>query len=482
MEREARSRRSDPHHDDDMGEGGVLPVWAFARQGGGGGHAAVPQDALDALLSRALQQAGGEGPERLDGSSSSRVAVQRQGWPFFLASTSAVVRVNHLWTTFLSPASLEHRLDSMFVMHRPRQVDQCLAGPPPHPFSVVPPPLPQATASSSSSSAFGRLEGLEEEKKIKKKSGPPSSPSPARAASPLLSLTEGERGSHLHSAAAIDPVIVAQRAREWQEWFVEDATALRRVVPTLWVRPSLTAECGGLLPSEDDGDEEEAAAVYDRIERVSTRRKGEKEEEKGVARATDSSISASTLRQQRTVESLSLAMHLLDGGAPLSLREGVRQDGGQASATSAAFHLPEPCERTLFVCKLNPLTTSEGLARCFDASFGPVLSCTILKDPKTGASLCYGFVEFSSAENCYVASEKMNRALIDDYRIVTEFSMSVKKTVRQYDQQNGRMTRQTSHLLPPSADFLKNKDYFENDSPVAQAIREKMRESSRPTP
>jgi len=54
----------------------------------------------------------------------------------------------------------------------------------------------------------------------------------------------------------------------------------------------------------------------------------------------------------------------------------------------------KPPENVLFVCKLNPVTTADDLEIIF-SRFGQIRSCEIIRDHKTGDSLCYGFIEFS---------------------------------------------------------------------------------------
>ena len=54
-------------------------------------------------------------------------------------------------------------------------------------------------------------------------------------------------------------------------------------------------------------------------------------------------------------------------------------------------------------------------------------SCEVIKDRKTNESLCYAFIEFSSQEECEAAYFKMNNVLIDDRRILVDFSQSVSK-------------------------------------------------------
>lgn len=92
--------------------------------------------------------------------------------------------------------------------------------------------------------------------------------------------------------------------------------------------------------------------------------------------------------------------------------------------------LPEvdvkPPENVLFVCKLNPVTTSEDLEMIF-SRFGPITSCEVIKDQKSGESLQYAFVEFEEEEHCENAYFKMDNVLIDDRRIHVDFSQSVAK-------------------------------------------------------
>lgn len=52
-----------------------------------------------------------------------------------------------------------------------------------------------------------------------------------------------------------------------------------------------------------------------------------------------------------------------------------------------------PPENMLFICKLNPVTTDEDLEIIF-SRFGKVTECDIIRDAKTGDSLCYGFIGF----------------------------------------------------------------------------------------
>ncbi|XP_021277473.1 peptidyl-prolyl cis-trans isomerase CYP59 [Herrania umbratica] len=100
----------------------------------------------------------------------------------------------------------------------------------------------------------------------------------------------------------------------------------------------------------------------------------------------------------------------------------------------------KPPENVLFVCKLNPVTEDEDLHTIF-SRFGTVLSAEVIRDYKTGDSLCYAFIEFETKEACEQAYFKMDNALIDDRRIHVDFSQSVAKLWFQYrrkDHQKGK--------------------------------------------
>ncbi|ORZ21012.1 cyclophilin-like domain-containing protein [Lobosporangium transversale] len=86
----------------------------------------------------------------------------------------------------------------------------------------------------------------------------------------------------------------------------------------------------------------------------------------------------------------------------------------------------KPPENVLFVAQLNPATRSEDLELIF-SRFGLILSCEVIRDKRTGDSLCYAFIEFEKEEDCSEAYFKMNNVLIDDRRIHVDFSQSVSK-------------------------------------------------------
>lgn len=91
----------------------------------------------------------------------------------------------------------------------------------------------------------------------------------------------------------------------------------------------------------------------------------------------------------------------------------------------------KPPDNVLFVCKLNPVTEDEDLHTIF-SRFGTVSSAEIIRDHKTGDSLCYAFIEFEDKLACEQAYFKMDNALIDDRRIHVDFSQSVAKLWSQY--------------------------------------------------
>ena len=83
-----------------------------------------------------------------------------------------------------------------------------------------------------------------------------------------------------------------------------------------------------------------------------------------------------------------------------------------------------PPENVLFVAKLNPVTSGDDLALIF-SRFGDVVRADIARDPVTGESLCYAFVEFSNSDAAEAAYAKMDGVLVDDRRIRVDFSQSV---------------------------------------------------------
>eukprot|EP00216_Chloropicon_sp_CCMP2111_P000242 CAMPEP_0198244236 /NCGR_PEP_ID=MMETSP1446-20131203/33733_1 /TAXON_ID=1461542 ORGANISM="Unidentified sp, Strain CCMP2111" /NCGR_SAMPLE_ID=MMETSP1446 /ASSEMBLY_ACC=CAM_ASM_001112 /LENGTH=364 /DNA_ID=CAMNT_0043928235 /DNA_START=18 /DNA_END=1113 /DNA_ORIENTATION=- len=90
-----------------------------------------------------------------------------------------------------------------------------------------------------------------------------------------------------------------------------------------------------------------------------------------------------------------------------------------------------PEENLIFVCKLNPVTTEEDLEIIF-SRFGKVTSCDVVKDWKTGESLCYAFIGFETNAAAEQAYFKMDNVLIDDRRIHVDFYQSMHHQWRMY--------------------------------------------------
>lgn len=128
---------------------------------------------------------------------------------------------------------------------------------------------------------------------------------------------------------------------------------------------------------------------------------------------------------------------------PRELEEVLREKDALSRAVvlETIGDIPEaeakPPDNVLFVCKLNPVTEDEDLHTIF-SRFGVVTSAEVIRDHKTGDSLCYAFIEFEDKDACEQAYFKMDNALIDDRRIHVDFSQSVAKLWSQY-KGKGRM-------------------------------------------
>ncbi|RLN49049.1 hypothetical protein BBJ29_006214 [Phytophthora kernoviae] len=99
----------------------------------------------------------------------------------------------------------------------------------------------------------------------------------------------------------------------------------------------------------------------------------------------------------------------------------------------------KPPEEVLFVCKLNPVTESADLDMAF-CRFGPCKS-EVIRDVKTGDSLCFAFVEFTDRRHCEEAYFKMNNVLLDDRRIKVDFSQSVSKLWNKAKRRGEKMSK-----------------------------------------
>nr|XP_057928722.1 peptidyl-prolyl cis-trans isomerase-like 4 [Doryrhamphus excisus] len=127
----------------------------------------------------------------------------------------------------------------------------------------------------------------------------------------------------------------------------------------------------------------------------------------------------------------------------------------------------KPPENVLFVCKLNPVTTDEDLEIIF-SRFGHIKSCEIIRDWKSGDSLCYAFIEFEKQEDCEKAYFKMDNVLIDDRRIHVDFSQSVAKI--QWKGKGGKYTKE---------DFKAYENDLEKRSKLALKDQVKPKQDSR---
>ncbi|CAN1827321.1 Peptidyl-prolyl cis-trans isomerase CYP59 [Linum perenne] len=122
------------------------------------------------------------------------------------------------------------------------------------------------------------------------------------------------------------------------------------------------------------------------------------------------------------------------GLSTAEIEETVRSKAARSSAVvlEAIGDIPsaesKPAENVLFVCKLNPVTDDESLEIIF-SRYGNVKSANLIRDRKTGESLCYGFIEFESKDGCERAKiGSDNRPIqIDGKLIRVDFSQSVAK-------------------------------------------------------
>ncbi|XP_078428726.1 cyclophilin 59 [Wolffia australiana] len=123
------------------------------------------------------------------------------------------------------------------------------------------------------------------------------------------------------------------------------------------------------------------------------------------------------------------------GPAELEEKLRAREAHTNAAILESIGDIPDadikPPENVLFVCKLNPVTQDEDLFTIF-SRFGNVISADIIRDWKTGDSLCYAFIEFEAKESCEMAYFKMDNTLIDDRRIHVDFSQSVSRLWAKY--------------------------------------------------
>ena len=77
------------------------------------------------------------------------------------------------------------------------------------------------------------------------------------------------------------------------------------------------------------------------------------------------------------------------------------------------------------------MTTDQDLYLLF-SRFGPIKSCEVIRDYKTGNSLQYGFIEFENIRDCEEAVLRMDGVLVDGRRIRVDFSQSVARLWKRY--------------------------------------------------
>mmetsp|Transcript_29386 Transcript_29386/g.47128 ORF Transcript_29386/g.47128 Transcript_29386/m.47128 type:complete len:307 (-) Transcript_29386:424-1344(-) len=87
-----------------------------------------------------------------------------------------------------------------------------------------------------------------------------------------------------------------------------------------------------------------------------------------------------------------------------------------------------PSEKSLFVCKLSPLTQEKDMENIFKR-YGKITSIKIIKEKKSEKSLNYGFIEYASRKSCENAFFNSQNIYIDDCHIVVKFSQSIFKLI-----------------------------------------------------
>jgi len=137
-----------------------------------------------------------------------------------------------------------------------------------------------------------------------------------------------------------------------------------------------------------------------------------------------------SVEEARAAQAAALGAGAAEAAAAVSEALAAKDAHNRAVVLEMIGDLPDadiaPPDNVLFVCKLNPATMDDELELIF-SRFGEVRSCEIIRDRDTGASLCYGFVEFATSAQCEAAYARMNGVLIDDRRIRVDFSQSVAK-------------------------------------------------------
>mmetsp|Transcript_6549 Transcript_6549/g.21203 ORF Transcript_6549/g.21203 Transcript_6549/m.21203 type:complete len:307 (+) Transcript_6549:69-989(+) len=108
-----------------------------------------------------------------------------------------------------------------------------------------------------------------------------------------------------------------------------------------------------------------------------------------------------------------------------SRHEGSNDEVVSSAVLEVLGELPAdaaPDERALFVARLAPTTTADGLEIIF-SRFGEVDRVSLVKD-ENGAPRGYGFVHFTTKADAEAAYVGMHEAVVDGKRIVVDFSQS----------------------------------------------------------
>ena len=163
-----------------------------------------------------------------------------------------------------------------------------------------------------------------------------------------------------------------------------------------------------------------------------------------------------------------------EGKSQEELKEEIEAKEAQARATILEIvgDIPDadvaPPENVLFVCKLNPVTTSDDLEVIF-SRFGRIVSCEVIKDRVTDNSLQYAFIEFENPKACESAYFKMDNVLIDERRIHVDFSQSVSKIkwtgkgrIEYFDDDGNKIDSKSSKKFNPNKDDYKKKSTHTN--------------------
>ncbi|KAL9104524.1 MAG: hypothetical protein Q9163_000555 [Psora crenata] len=160
----------------------------------------------------------------------------------------------------------------------------------------------------------------------------------------------------------------------------------------------------------------------------------------------------------------------VDEAAAETEREKLRRERearAQALTLEIVGDLPyaevKPPENVLFVCKLNPVTEDDDLNTIF-SRFGPIVSCEVIRDKRTGESLQYAFIEYENQKDCEQAYFKMPGVLIDDHRIHVDFSQSVSRVADVWRNKTNARRAQRGGGFGGVADLEKKRQYRKMDN------------------